>query len=194
MHRSRFAVVCVVLATAVACSDEPGGEAGTTVAPDTTSTVAATTTLAEVTTTVPGVTSTTPTEGADGSGCTPGSSTTLPDGTWFGFVTTSDADSVEFDLACMFTGEAAIEAAAEDGEESPPPNDYYVRNENDAVRVVPVSGSATAVYYPTGDPTGETEGTFDDWRSIVEERGPFFGVWLEVVNGEATAIREQWVP
>lgn len=208
MLRVRFGAVALFLVVA-SCSSGPGGEATTTAAAETTSTVPDTTTTlpdtttttnlqvtttARVATTIPVATTVAETDGSEGSGCTPGSSTTLPDGTWFGLVTATTADTVVFDLACWFVGDAAVEAAAEDGEESPPPNDYYVRNQNPTTRVVPVSASATAVYYPTGDPTGETEGTFDDWRSMVEERGPFFGVWLEVVNGEATVIREQWVP
>jgi hypothetical protein len=38
--------------------------------------------------------------------------------------------TVTFDLIQFFTGDAATKAAAEDNKESPPPNDYYIRNVN----------------------------------------------------------------
>jgi hypothetical protein len=109
-------------------------------------------------------------------------------------VVSSTEDSLEFDLACWFSGQAAIDASAEDGEESPPPNDYYIRNENERTRSLAISPDAPAVYYPTGDPTGETHGTFSDWREMVATRGNFFGVWLEVVDGTVASLAEQWVP
>jgi hypothetical protein len=133
-------------------------------------------------------------DGSDGSGCTPGTDGTLPEGHWFGFVVSTAADSIEFDLACWFSGQAAIDAAAEDGEESPPPNDYYIRNQNELTRTVVVWSDAEVLFYPTGDPTSETEGSFEEWTDAVSGRGYVFGVWLDVIDGEATAITEQWVP
>jgi hypothetical protein len=50
--------------------------------------------------------------------------------------------TVTVDLVQWFTGEAATKAAAEDGEESPPPNDYYVRNVNPRLRTLPVASGA----------------------------------------------------
>ncbi len=159
----------------------------TTMPPTTATTVATTTTVASVTT------ATSKPDGAEGSGCAPGSTTSLPDGRWYGLVVDSTGGSVDFDLACWYAGQAAIEAAAEDGEE-PPPNDYYVRNDNDQIRSLPVSSTAHAAFYPTGDPNGEAYGTFTEWRDMVAERGAFFGVWIEVVGGEVTSLTEQWVP
>jgi hypothetical protein len=109
-------------------------------------------------------------------------------------VTVSTSDTVDFDLACWFTGQAAVDAATEDGEESPPPNDYYVRNTNEQMRTLSVSPDADVTFYPTGDPNAEAHGTLTEWRAMVEERGPYFGVWLDVTGGEVTTITEQWVP
>ena len=36
------------------------------------------------------------------SGCTPGTSSSLPDGVWYGFVHAWDEEGVDFDLACLF--------------------------------------------------------------------------------------------
>ncbi|MDP9145715.1 MAG: hypothetical protein M3N43_13670 [Actinomycetota bacterium] len=209
MTRSRIlhtAVVGMILMTA--CGGPTGGDTTTTTGlePTTTATSAAsTTTAASGTTTVTsgtttatsGETTTTSSanvDGSEGSGCTPGTDGTLPEGHWFGFVVSTAADSIEFDLACWFSGQAAIDAAAEDGEESPPPNDYYIRNQNELTRTVVVWSDVTVLFYPTGDPTSETEGTFEEWTDAASVRGYFFGVWLDVIDGEARMITEQWVP
>lgn len=162
----------------------------------TTTTLAPTTTPAPTTTTGPASPPTTmpPADGPSGSGCTPGDAATLPEGEWFGFVSATSATSIDFDLACWFGGQAAVEAAAEDGEESPPPNDYYVRNENPQARSLIVSTEARVVWYPTGDPTSGTESGFEEWSEGVASRGFMFGVWIEVIDGEVLRIREQWVP
>jgi hypothetical protein len=109
-------------------------------------------------------------------------------------VTSRSDDSLEFDLACWFTGEGAILASAEDGEESPPPNDYYVRNANPETREVSVTGEVEVVFYPDGDPTNETTVSYDEWVDLVAQRGYELGVWLDVEDGVIAGIREQWVP
>jgi hypothetical protein len=53
-----------------------------------------------------------------------------------------DQPAIKFDLIQFFTGEAATKAAAEDGKESPPPNDYYIRNVNSRLRTLPVRSDA----------------------------------------------------
>jgi hypothetical protein len=155
------------------------------------------------TTTQPVPTSTTPpstapagtaADGALGSGCSPGAGTTLPEGEWFGFVQSASASGIEFDLACFLTGQAAVDAAAEDGEESPPPNDYYIRNDNPLIRSLDVSSEAEVTWYPTSDPASETVVTFEQWVEEVVGRGFELGVWLDVIDGQVVEIREQWVP
>jgi hypothetical protein len=195
-------VAVLGLALIAACSGPAGVETTTsTLAPVSTSTTAAST---STTATSPLTTSTStpatsppttaPDDGASGSGCTPGDAVTLPEGEWFGLVVSTSPTGIVFDLACWFTGEAAIDAAAEDGEESPPPNDYYVRNENPQTRSLAVSAEALVVWYPTGDPASETEVSFQEWADEVVGRGFMFGVWLDVIDGEVLGIREQWVP
>lgn len=201
-------VACGESATSETTTTEAAPTTSAPVAATTSSSVAATTSLTPTSTTEPETTepettetttpgTTTPptaVDGAGGSGCSPGPDPVLPDGEWFGLAVTTSAGSIDFDLACWFTGEAAVDAAAADGEESPPPNDYYVRNESETIRPVPVTADAPVVYYPTGDPTGETTGSFEDWRGVLETRGAFFGIWLVTEDGAAVSIREQWVP
>ena len=157
----------------------------------TTTTTAGTTTTAAVTTTEKIDTNSL----AEGSGCTPGSGESLPDGEWFGYVDKASASEIGFDLACWFTGDAAALAAAEDGEESPPPNDYYVRNVNPIVRIIPVSGDATVIWLPNpGDPTTEEEILYADWVTERDTRDYQPGIWLTIEEGDVVAIEEQYVP
>jgi hypothetical protein len=200
-RRSLFFVAVGLALVIAACGDDVTDTTSTTTVP--TTTVAPSTTEAPTTTAPPATTtsaSTTTSESesdtndlASGSGCTPGGGP-LPDGEWFGLVTSRGDGSIEFDLACWFTGDAATQAAAEDGEESPPPNDYYVRNANPETREVPVATDAEVVFYPDGDPNNEETIAYADWAARVDQRGYELGVWLEVEEGSITEIREQWVP
>ena len=160
----------------------------TTAASTTTSTASTTSTTAATTTT------TDVTSLAEGSGCTPGS-TTLPDGRWFGIVDSADASSVTFDLACWFTGDAAAVAAAQDGEESPPPNDYYVRNANPMLRTIPVGSLAEVAWMPTpGDPSTVEVISYPEWVTDRLSRSFQPPVWLNIEGGEIISIEEQYIP
>lgn len=135
---------------------------------------------------------------ASGSGCTPGTDE-LPDGRWFGFVATATATTVEFDLACWFGGSAAIRAAAEDQMESPPPNDYYIRNESSQLREVAVSATANANWMKqSGDPNTAHDTDYVAWVAEVARRATTGewqpGVWLTIENGVTTLVTEQYVP
>lgn len=205
----------VALSAAVtACGGDGGGDTTTTAPPDTTTTTTAatttapepttttsrpetttTTTASTTTTTAPSTTTTLDTNSlAEGSGCTPGTPDTLPDGLWFGLVADAGGDEILFDLACWFTGDAAVLASAEDGEESPPPNDYYVRNLNPDLRALPVAADAEATWVAMeGDPTSAVTTGFPDWVTARSGTYPF-GVWLTIDGGEVTVLEEQWVP
>ena len=196
---SRPRLLLVGLALLAACGD--GTSTDTTVPVETTTStiLVETTTSTQPPTTVTTVaTSTTETTApdtedlADGSGCKPGSGP-LPDGFWFGLVASRSNESLEFDLACWFTDDAATQAAAEDGEESPPPNDYYVRNSNPDTREVPLGKAVDVSFFSDGDPANGIEIDYDDWAAMVAARGYELGVWLEIEGGVITDIHEQWV-
>ncbi|MDH3300207.1 MAG: hypothetical protein OES24_06835, partial [Acidimicrobiia bacterium] len=98
-------------------------------------------------------------------------------------------------LACWFTGRAAEEAASEDGEESPPPNDYYIRNDNEQLRTLEVDPSTEVAWLPNpGDPASVETVGYSAW--LAEQPGRDFapGVWLTVDDGRITAMEEQYVP
>lgn len=207
-QNSRWLLFGVVFAAGLAACSPAETEASTTTSPSTitspttTSPADTTSTLADTTTTLPTTTTTTPptttttidtNQLADGSGCTPGTDT-LPDGTWYGWVYSISDTTLSFDLACWFTGDAAVIASAEDGEESPPPNDYYVRNENPKIRELDVAPYVPVLFYPDGDPTTAYETIFAEWDDLSSARGFDFGIWVTIEGGEVTSIDEQWVP
>lgn len=132
---------------------------------------------------------------ADGSGCSPGTDDTIPDGRWFGFVDQADAGRVSLDVACWFSGEAAVAAAEADGEESPPPNDYHIRNDNDRLRSAPVGGQAGVSWLADpGDPATQEDIPYSVWLGVRTNRSFQPGVWLVVKDGLVTSIEEQYVP
>jgi hypothetical protein len=195
----------VTVAVVCACTGSRGGVTQTTApavmapATETTATTAnattanATTTVPTAATTIEGPPTPTVPDGPSGSGCTPGVGVSLAEGEWYGVVVSASPSGIEFDLACWFVGESAVKAASEDGAE-PPPNDYYVRNDNPQIRSLPVSPETEVIWYPTGDPASQVIVTFSAWVEGVTSRGLFFGVWLDVIDGEVLRIREQWVP
>ena len=133
-------------------------------------------------------------ESALGSGCVPGA-TQLPDGTWFGYLDEMSETTLAFDLACWFNGAPAAEAAAQDGEESPPPNDYYVRNSTELDRTLEVAAGTEVVWLPDlGDPATVARTDYASWLVEREERDSQPGVWITTVGGAVTLIEEQYVP
>lgn len=201
MRRIRPRTIALIVAATALSSACSGTTSDSTALDGTTTTTEAdtSTTGAAVTTTTapPTTTAVSVNDEAEGSGCTPGEGD-LPDGEWYGVAAEVLADEIEFDLACLFTGDAATRAAAEDGEESPPPNDYYVRNVNPTLRTVPVGDGdgVTVVWYPQfGDPTSEATISFDEWREALADRGDFIpGIWIEIEDGVISEVREHWVP
>jgi len=137
--------------------------------------------------------------GAGGSGCTPGAGP-LPDGIWYGFVDHTPADAVVIDLACFFFGDAAVDAAVEDGlSPDDVTNDYYVRNQSTQLRTVPMAPGA--LVYTLGEVTddGFEQVTWDLWPVVPSYCAPtgaeiFCGVWLYVNGGLVTEVVEQYVP
>lgn len=194
MRRSLALLATIVLMAA--CSSEGGAETTTS-----TTTSFSTTTAAPTTTTIPAATTSTaaqPSTTLDplaplGSGCTPGTAI-LPDGRWFGIVDSYDETGISFDLSCWFSGEAAVAASAEDGEESPPPNDYYIRNENTQLRLLGVSTDTQITWYPSGDPNDAVEGAYAEWTVFLDGQDFRNAIWVTIVSGMVTEIEEQWVP
>ena len=106
--------------------------------------------------------------------------------------------TVTFDLIQFFTGDAATRAAAEDGEESPPPNDYYIRNVNSRLRTLPVQDGAPITVnvlaaQETGSSTKDVPVTLAKLAGYFPNSGtsPF---WITVAQGQVTRMAQQYLP
>jgi hypothetical protein len=112
----------------------------------------------------------------------------------------SDAKkTVRFDAIQFLTGEAANKAAAEDGEDSPPPNDYYIRNTNPKVRTLSIAPSVTVTVNvlaaaDTGSSTEDTRITLAKLAGYPRDRVDDAVFWLTVSHGKVTRIEEQYLP
>jgi hypothetical protein len=109
-----------------------------------------------------------------------------------------DGQEITFDLIQFFTGEAATRAAATDGEESPPPNDYYIRNVNSRLRTLPVQDGAPITVnvlaaQETGSSTKDVPVTLDKLAGYFPNSGtsPF---WITVAQGQVTRMEQQFLP
>ena len=107
------------------------------------------------------------------------------------------------DYALMLTGTAAAKAATAHGDESPPPNDYYIVNDNPLLRKRPVKSGITVTVTSNEDGTSDPPGhisTFAKWAAAYAapdsanaalREAPY---WLTLKNGVVTKIVEQYLP
>jgi hypothetical protein len=109
-----------------------------------------------------------------------------------------DRRTITFDLIQFFTGDAATKAAAEDGKESPPPNDVYIRNVNSRLRTLPVAADApitanTLTAQSSGSATKNVSLTLDELAGYFPNSGadPF---WITVDQGQVTKMAQQYLP
>lgn len=106
------------------------------------------------------------------------------------------------DYAEFLTGKAAATAATAHGDESPPPNDYYVVNDNPLLRTLPVDSGAKVKLYDKADGTNAADGytvSVATWSSLMAPSSSadtlkHAGYWLTLSGGKVTAVQEQWVP
>ncbi len=125
---------------------------------------------------------------------------TLANGRHPAHIMTVDAETqtVTVDVVQFLTGEAAAEAAREDGApEVPPPNDYWVRNTNPVLRELPVTaGAAITVNTLAGAESGSSA---QDVSRTLDELSVTDGLadavfWLTVEDGQVTEVAEQYLP
>jgi len=104
--------------------------------------------------------------------------------------------TVTFDLIQWFEGDAAAKAAAEDGQESPPPNDYYIRNVNPRLRTLPVASGAriTLTRQTVGQGGGNAAGPVPADLAAVAASGIGHLFWATVRGGQIQALEEQYLP
>jgi hypothetical protein len=103
--------------------------------------------------------------------------------------------TVTVDLVQWFTGDAAAKAAAEDGKESPPPNDYYVRNVNPRLRTLPVApGARLTLTRQTMGQGGDATGPVQVDLATLAASGRKHLFWATVQNGRILRLEEQYLP
>ena len=109
-----------------------------------------------------------------------------------------DRRRMTFDLIQLYWGEDATREAAEDHQEVPPPNDYYIRNANPRLRMLPVRSDATITTNTltagyTGSATKNVRVPLDRLAIVLPRSGagPF---WITVRHDQVVKIAEQYVP
>ena len=128
----------------------------------------------------------------------------------FGYIrsvsTAGPAATLAFDEAQFLTGQAAQTAAEEDGVVAPGesvPNDYYIRNRDQAPQTLPIANDAkiTAKRCPLcrhgrDGQLGPFLASFMKGRQTFADpyRGKYSLYWLTIRDGEVAAIDEQYVP
>jgi hypothetical protein len=128
----------------------------------------------------------------------------LEDGRHFVFAVKAEDKSgdsqLRFDLAYFLTGDEATQAAKDHGDEYPPPNDYYIVNDNPKLRWLPVSDSVKVKYIPNELCCDLVSGNFDAWAEAVNETnqtdyaGKNAPWWITVSGGQIVKIEQQYLP
>jgi hypothetical protein len=151
------------------------------------------------------------TDGGTGGGGATGTTTGTPPATNSGQVVLADgrhpaflkdvdlaSRTIVIDVVQFFTGTEAAKAASQDGQESPPPDDYYIRNANKRLRSLPVLPTARiTVNVLAGDETGDaTKDLPIDLAKLASyfpsDISPLF--WVTVRGDQIAALQEQFLP
>jgi len=105
------------------------------------------------------------------------------------------------DYAQLLTGDEAIAAATAHGSESPPPNDYYIVNDNTKLRDLAADPkqAVKVVSKSDGMVSGGYNMPFGEWYDVLigmsatnfVKDAPY---WITVKDGTIVAIEEQFLP
>ena len=112
--------------------------------------------------------------------------------------------TVTWDPVVFLTGAAAAEAYQREnpGQGTSPPNDYYVVNEDPALRTSMVVTDACLTVFTSGDPNSGTkvpdlEAFSETVRTQLTPSGPRLSdsvFWISITSARISAIEQQWVP
>jgi hypothetical protein len=100
--------------------------------------------------------------------------------------------TVTFDLVQYFRDEEATREAAKDHQESPPPNDSYMRNVNPRLRTLPVGADAVITANQLAGSNQNVPVSLGRLASLTRAGSGVF--WLTVRGGQIVQIGEQWSP
>ena len=144
----------------------------------------------------PGATASPVTKPPAPGGTTKSNPVVLVDGRHPVFVANVDPSrrTVQFDLIQFYWGDEATREAARDHQESPPPNDYYIRSVNPRLRTLPVRADATITVNSLGFGS-EADHPVSLARLATLVRAPGWPpFWITVRHGQVVKIAQQWVP
>jgi len=118
-------------------------------------------------------------------------------------LTGCDSKDDGFDVIQFLGGEEAAQAYKKDnpGETEGPPNDYYIVNENKALREAPVS-KTVGIQVFDDDPAVRKTITLEELPAHLGPSGPsepspelsVYPFWLTVTDGTVNEICQQYVP
>ncbi|SRR6266498_2134448 len=103
-----------------------------------------------------------------------------------------DQQTITFDLIQWYHGDDATREAAKDHQESPPPNDYYIRNVSPRLRTLPVRAAATITANQVAGSNQNVPVTLARLATLTRTYSPTF--WITVRHDQVVMISEQWVP
>jgi hypothetical protein len=107
------------------------------------------------------------------------------------------APRLTFDLAEFYQDQAAIDVAAQHGDDAP--NGYYIVNDNPRLRTMPVSDDVVVRYIPDGACCDLQLGEFDAFAAAVNgtAQTDYFAQapwWITVRDGQVVKIEQQYLP
>ena len=100
--------------------------------------------------------------------------------------------TVTFDLVQYFRDEAATREAAKDHQESPPPNDSYMRNVNPRLRTLPVGVGADITANQLAGSNQDIPVSLARLSSLTRAGSGMF--WITVRGDQVVRISQQWSP
>jgi len=100
--------------------------------------------------------------------------------------------TITFDLVQDFRDEAATREAANDHQESPPPNDSYMRNVNPRLRTLPVGADAAITANQLAGSNENVPVSLGRLATLTRAGSGVF--WITVRSGQIVQIGEQWSP
>jgi hypothetical protein len=127
----------------------------------------------------------------------------LEDGTHFVYVDRAvfppdESTRIRVDLAYFLTGAEGEEAADAHDEEFV--NGYYIVNDNDRLRLLPLADDVDVRYIPVSQCCELQAGDIDAWLESINETsqtdygGTDVPWWITVESGEITRIEQQYLP
>lgn len=107
------------------------------------------------------------------------------------------------DYLQFLTGDEAADAAAAHGDESPPPNDYYIANDNPRLRTYPVDRTIRVTLVTTSEGFSDPDGYEVDFGLFYDGLQGMSGevpgmwdtpYWITIEDGVITEIEAQYLP